>query len=206
MGRRTRFDFGTGFVHAYTRGNNRGPVFVDDFDYVAWLRLFEQIASVCEWRCHAYCLMPNHYHLLLETTQERLSLGMRELNRRFAQRMNKRYERTGHLFEAPYRIELVEEESHLLEVCRYIPLNPLRARLCPDVASWPWSSYRATAGIDHAPPYLVTSFVRSLFGTPSTGAVVYRTFVAAGAPDTSRDMSPDLVPGPGRSRQERSRD
>jgi putative transposase len=190
MGRRTRFEFGTGFVHAYTRGNNRGPVFHDEFDYVGWLCLLADAVDLCEWRCHAYCLMPNHYHVLLETTQERLSVGMRELNRRFALRMNKRYERTGHLFEGPYRMALVETESHLLELCRYIPLNPVRAGLCVDAADWPWSSYRATAGLEHAPPYLVISLVQSLFGTKGTAAAVYREFVAAAA----RDMSLDLVP------------
>lgn len=193
VGRRRRTDFGTGFVHAYTRGNNRQPVFVDEFDYVAWLRLLGDVVGTYEWRCHAYCLMPNHYHLLLETTQPRLSLGVWELNRRFAQRMNRRYERTGHVFEGPYRMERVETDSHLLEVCRYIPLNPMRARLCGHPADWPWSSYRATAGLEHRPPYLTTSLIRSLFGTRSTSASVYCEFVAAGFPDMSRD----LVPGHG---------
>jgi putative transposase len=182
-----------GFVHAYTRGNNRQPVFFDEFDYVAWLRLLDAVVRDYEWRCHAYCLMPNHYHLLLETTQARLSRGMWDLNRRFALRMNKRYERTGHVFEGPYRMERVETDAHLLELCRYIPLNPVRARLCPEPEEWLWSSYRATAGIEHAPPYLTTSLVRSLFGRGSTAALVYREFVAAGF----RDMSVDLVPGHG---------
>jgi putative transposase len=194
MGRRRRVDFGTGFVHAYTRGNNRQTIFVDEFDYVAWLRLLSEVVGDYDWRCHAYCVMPNHYHLLLATTQERLSHGMWDLNRRFAQRMNKRYERTGHIFEGPYRMERVETDAHLLELCRYIPLNPVRARLCGDPGEWRWSSYRATVGVEHAPPYLTTSLVRSLFGGGSTATLVYREFVAAGR----RDMSPDLVPGRGR--------
>jgi REP-associated tyrosine transposase len=188
VGRQLRADFGTGFVHAYARGNNRSVVYMDEFDYVAWLRLLGIVVTRFGWRCHAYCLMPNHYHLLLETTQERLSPGMHRLNGAFAQRMNKRYERTGHAFEGPYRIELVENDGHLLELCRYIPLNAVRARLCEKVDEWKWSSYRATAGLEHAPPYLTTSLVRSLFGKGPTACTVYREFVAAGALAMSRDL------------------
>jgi putative transposase len=193
MGRRRRVEFGTGFVHAWTRGNNRQPVFYDEFDYVAWLQLLGDVVGRYEWRCHAYCLMPNHYHLLLETTQPQLSLGMWELNRRFAQRINMRYDRTGHVVEGPYRMERIETDSHLREVCRYIPLNPARARLCCDPADWRWSSYRPTAGLEHAPPFLKTSLVRSLFGTPKTSIAAYCDFVAAGV----RDMSPYQVQGRG---------
>ncbi|HKI92425.1 MAG TPA: transposase, partial [Gaiellaceae bacterium] len=95
MGPRPRAQFDHAFVHAYTRGNNRGGVFFDEFDYVGWLRLLDRTIRRFGWRCHAYCLMPNHYHLLLETSQERLSPGMRHLNGSFAQRINLRYARTG---------------------------------------------------------------------------------------------------------------
>jgi REP element-mobilizing transposase RayT len=193
MGRQRRAEFGTGFVHAFTRGNNRQPVFFDEFDYVAWFKLLDDVVGRYGWRCHAYCLMPTHYHVLLETTQSRLSGGMWELNRRFALRMNMRYERTGHVFEGPYRMERIETDSHLLELCRYIPLNPVRARLCVHPADWRWSSYRATADLEHAPPYLTTTLIRSLFGTRETSVSVYSEFVAAGI----RDMSLDLVRGHG---------
>ena len=144
--------------------------------------------------------MPNHYHLLLETSQERLSQGMRHLNGSFAQRINVRYARTGHVFEGPYRTELVDDDSHLLELCRYVPLNPVRARLRTRAEDWLWSSYRATAGLEHAPPFLTVSFVRSLFGPHSTACASYREFVAAGA-TASAAMSRDLVAGHGGSGQ-----
>jgi REP-associated tyrosine transposase len=204
VGRRTRSPFEREFVHAYTRGNNRAQIYFDEFDYVAWLRLVDRTVARFGWTCHAFCLMPNHYHLLLETSQPRLSAGMRHLNGSFAQRVNRRYDGTGHVFEGPYRIELVEEESHLLELCRYIPLNPVRACLVHRAEDWLWSSFRATAGLEHAPPFLRTSFVRSLFGRGALAVTAYREFVRAGESAvvaTSRDQ----VPGRGGFGQKRLR-
>jgi REP element-mobilizing transposase RayT len=194
MGRRPRVPFEREFVHAYTRGNNRARVYFDEFDFVAWLRLLERTVGRFGWRCHAYCLMPNHYHLMLETSQSGLSRGMRHLNGSFAQRLNRRYERTGHVFEGPYRIELVEAQSHLLELCRYIPLNPVRAGLVERAEHWRLSSYRATAGLERAQPFLTTSFVRSLFGRGERARTRYREFVRAGEPSPSA-TSRDQVPG-----------
>jgi putative transposase len=184
------------FVHAYTRGNNRACVFFDEFDYVAWLRLLGVTIERFRWRCHAHCLMPNHYHLLLEVSREQLSAGMRHLNGSFAQRINARYDRTGHVFEGPYHEELVADDAYLLELCRYIPLNPVRARLCRRADDWPFSSYRATAGLEHPPPLLTVSFVRSLFGKGPTALERYRQFMAEGAM-RCRDTSRDLVAGRG---------
>jgi REP element-mobilizing transposase RayT len=196
MGRRTRLPFDHGFVHAYTRGNNRSAIVFDEWDSTAWLRLLGETVLRFGWRCHAYCLMPNHYHLLLETSQERISLGMRHLNGAFAQRINRRYARTGHVFEGPYREEVVTEERHLLELTRYVPLNPVRARLRKRAEDWPLSSYRATAGLEHRPPFLAVSFVRSLFGKGDVALERYRAFVTEGAMSTAT-TSGDLVPGRG---------
>ncbi|HVS86526.1 MAG TPA: transposase [Gaiellaceae bacterium] len=167
-------------MHAYTRGNNRARIFFDEFDYVEWLRMVARAGEIAEWRCHAYCLMPNHYHLLVETSQEGLSRAMRHLNGSFAQRINRRYSGTGHVFEGPYRIELIQSQAHLLEVCRYIPRNPLRASLVGRADEWRWSSYRPTAGLEHSAPFLTTSFVRSLFGRGEAALRAYREFVHAG--------------------------
>jgi putative transposase len=190
--------FDRAIVHAYTRGNNRAPIYLDEFDYDAWLRLLSRTVKRFHWTCHAYCLMPNHYHLLLETSQERLSAGMRHLNGSFAQRINVRYDRTGHVFEGPYREELVTDDAHLWELCRYIPLNPVRAGLCVRADDWARSSFRATAGLDHTPPFLTVAFVRSLFGRGSAALASYRRFVADGAAAyaaTSRDLVARRAPG-----------
>ncbi|HEV7133603.1 MAG TPA: transposase [Gaiellaceae bacterium] len=189
MPRRQPLDFAGLFLHVTTRGIGRAPVFFDEFDYVGWLRIFEQTVHRFKWRCHAYCLMPNHFHLLIELVEPTLALGMRHLNGSYAQRINLRNERTGHLFEGPYRPTLVERDEHFLETCRYIVLNPVRAHLCADAADWPWSSYRATAGLAHRPPYLVVDAVRRRFGKGPDALESYRSFVAAGA------MSLDLVGG-----------
>jgi putative transposase len=197
VGRRSRKQFDRAFIHVYTRGNNRAPIFFDEIDYDAWLRLLGRTVKRFHWTCHAYCLMPNHYHLLLETSQERLSAGMRHLNGSFAQRINVRYDRTGHVFEGPYREELVADDAYLLELCRYVPLNPVRARLITRAEDWPRSSYRATAGLTHAPPFLTVTFVRSLFGRGPVALERYRAFVADGAMAcavTSRDLVPRRVP------------
>ena len=196
MGRVPRPDFEGAFVHVFTRGNNRAPVFLDGFDYADWLALLGRTVKRFGLICHAYCVMPNHYHLLFETSLEPLSRGMRLLNGAFAQRTNLRYDRTGHLFERPYGLELVETDSHLLELCRYIPLNPVRAGLRERAADWEASSYRATAGLQSGPPFLTTGFVRSLFGSGERALTLYREFVAAGAA-SARAMSRDQVPGHG---------
>jgi len=91
--------------------------------------------------------------------------GMQLLNGRYARRFNVRYGRVGHVFQGPYNAEPVTADSHLLEASRYIVLNPVRAGLCRDAAAWPWSSYRATAGLERHPPYLCVDWVRSLFGS-----------------------------------------
>ncbi len=176
-------------MHAYTRGNNRAPVCFDEWDYGALLRILARTVDGFGWRCHAYCLMPNHYHLLLEVSQERLSRGMRHLNGSFASRTNIRYDRTGHVFEGPYHVELVESDEHLRELTRYIPLNPVRAHLVGSPEKWRYSSYRATAGLEHAPPFLTTSFVRWLFGRGEAACERYGRWVAEGA------MSRDQVRG-----------
>jgi putative transposase len=165
-----------GIYHVTARGNAREDIFRDEFDYVAFLRGLSATVERYRWRCHAYCLVPNHYHLLIETPEPNLSRGMLWLNGSYARRFNGRHERVGHVFQGPYRAELLEREEHLLEVCRYIALNPVRAGLCDDPASWPWSSYRATAGLERHPPYLCVDWVRSLFGS----ARGFSEFVQAG--------------------------
>ena len=181
----------------FTRGNNRSPVFLDPLDYAAWLALLDRTVRRFGWACHAYCVLPNHYHLLLESSRNRISRGMRDLNGCFAQRINARYERTGHVFERPYREELVLNDAHLLEVIRYVPLNPVRAGLCRSPEEWQWSSYLATAQLARRPTFLTVSFVRSLFGRSDTALERYRRFVSEGVvsrTDTSRDLVPSRGP------------
>jgi putative transposase len=131
--------------------------------------------------CHAYCLMDNHYHIMLETPDANLSIGMRQLNGVYTQRYNRRHYRTGHLFEGRFKAILVQKDSYLLELCRYVVLNPVRAGLAEKPELWRWSSYQATAGLWKEPRYLTTDWILALFGSKKTVARrQFRKFVQEG--------------------------
>jgi putative transposase len=140
-----------------SRGNNQNEIFKDAQDRENFLDILHQVNSRYYWLCHAYCLMDNHYHLLIETRDGNLSLGMRQLNGVFTQWFNRRHGKVGHLFQGRFKGILVEKDSHFLEVARYIVLNPIRARLIKNANQWEWSSYGATAGLQtnrHALPLM----------------------------------------------------
>jgi putative transposase len=188
MGHKHRIEVAGGLYHVTSRGNARQPIFLDDFDYATFLQWLSKTIERFEWRCHGFCLMPNHFHLMLETPDPNLALGMQLLIGTYARRFNWRYRRAGHVFQGPYHSTMVEREPHLLELCRYIAMNPVRADLVADLADWPWSSYRATAGLERVPPYLRVDRVRSLFAVAgSSGAEGFRDFVAA--PNVTLDLA-----------------
>ena len=136
------------------------------------------------WICHAYCLMENHYHLLVETPKPNLSIGMRQLNGVYTQAFNRRHKRVGHLFQGRYKAILVEKESHLLELCRYVVLNPLRIKGKSSAENWKWTSYQATAGIAPMPEFLTVDWVLAHFGNKRSQAMAgYRQFVREGLQD-----------------------
>jgi putative transposase len=154
--------------HITCRGNRGQTIFFDDRDRHTFFKHLASAVERFEWRCHAYCLLTNHFHLLLETSDPaRLARGMLVLNGAYARYVNWRNELTGHLFQGPYHHEPVERDSHLLELCRYIVRNPVRAGLVARPGDWPWSSYRATGALMSPPPFLQVAFVRGLFGSPA---------------------------------------
>ena len=142
------------------------------------------LAEACDrfnWVVHAYCQMNNHYHLLLETVEGNLSRGMRQLNGVYTQGFNRRHRLVGHLFQGRYKSILVQKEAYLLELTRYVVLNPVRARMVADPLDWPWSSDRSVVGEAPAPVWLDTDWLLSQFGTARTAAIsAYRRFVLAG--------------------------
>jgi putative transposase len=154
MARPLRIAIPGGPYHVIARGNNRQLVYLDEHDRTRFLELLAAVVERYRLLCHSYCLMGNHYHLLLETPKANLSLAMRQLNGLSAQRFNRRHGRCGHLFQARFRAILVQKESHLLRAARYIVRNPVRARICDHPAEWRWSSYNALAGAApaRAPP------------------------------------------------------
>ena len=146
MARPLRLEYSGALHHVTSRGNGQAAIYLGDEDRRDFLRLLGGVVEQARWRCHAYCLMDNHYHLLIETPEANLSKGMRQLNGPYTQRFNRRQGRVGHVFQGRFKSILVERDAHLLEVARYVVLNPVRAGMVRSVKDWPWSSYRATAG------------------------------------------------------------
>ena len=133
------------------------------------------------WRCHAYCLMDNHIHLLIDTPQPNLSRGMRQLNGVYTQRFNRRHGKVGHLFQGRYKAILVEKEGYLLELARYIVLNPVRAKMVKTPERYPWSSYQPMLGLAPVPPALAIEWVLDQFArTRATARRRYAKFVHDG--------------------------
>jgi len=140
-----------GVYHVTARGNRRQPIFVTDRDREFFVALLERVIARMKWRCLAYCLMGNHFHLALETPEPNLAEGMRRLNGVYAQDFNQRHRLSGHLFQGRYGSTAITREAHLLEVVRYIALNPVRARFCDAPADYRWSSHAALAGVRDDP-------------------------------------------------------
>ena len=146
MARPLRLEFPGALYHLTSRGNARLPICEDGKDREAFLATLSAAVERFNWICHAYCLMGNHYHLMVETPDGNVSAGMRHLNGVYTQRFNRRHGRVGHVFQGRFKAIVVERESYLLELCRYVVLNPVRAAMVKRVERYPWSSYRATAG------------------------------------------------------------
>lgn len=181
MARPLRIEYPGALYHVTSRGNARAAVFHDDGDRTIFLSVLGDVVTRHGWLAHAYCLMGNHYHLLIETPQPNLSHGMRQLNGVYTQRYHRRHGTVGHLFQARYHAVLVEKESHLLELCRYVVLNPVRAGMVARPEDWPWSSYRQTMGGTQAVDYLFTDWVLAQFGERRSEArEAYRRFVEEG--------------------------
>ena len=155
------------------------PLFADDIDRAWFLDLFGRVCEDARWRCHGFCLMTNHFHLALETPAANLSAGMHRLNSRYANRFNTRHGFRGHLLDRRFYSGEVASEWHLLELLRYVVLNPVRAGLCFDPADWPWSSYPAVLGLIPSPRFLAVDYVLAYFGrTLAEARAGFRQFVA----------------------------
>ena len=181
MSRPLRLEFPNALYHVTSRGDRREGIYEDDTDRIAFLNIFASVIDQFNWSCFAYCLMDNHYHLLVQTPDANLSKGMRQLNGVFTQAYNRRHNKTGHLFQGRYKAILVDEDAYLLELSRYIVLNPVKARMVKLAGNWQWSSYQAMTGKIAAPQWLSVNYLLSQFSKQRKTAIrKYEEFVADG--------------------------
>lgn len=181
MARPLRLEYPGALYHVTTRGNAGQNIFKTDKDRRSFLELFGTIVERFHWRCHAYCLMDNHYHLIVETLRANLSRGMRQINGIYTQKYNWKYKKTGHVFQGRYKAIIVDKDSYLLELSRYVVLNPVRANMVEKPEDWKWSSYVATAGAVESPSFLTTDWLLSNFSDKKKRAQrLYSQFVKEG--------------------------
>ena len=147
MARKNRKWFPGAIYHIMARGNYRQNIFKDDEDFKVFLVLMQDAKTKYGFKLHAYCLMTNHYHLLLETEQTEIWKIMKRINQIYAAYYNEKYRLTGHLFQGRYKSCLVENDSHFLQTSRYIHLNPVKAKMVPRAEAYPWSSYSTLIGM-----------------------------------------------------------
>lgn len=210
MARPLRLEVEDGIYHLTARGNERAKIFRDDADRERFLEVLTNTHHRFGWRCLAYCLMGNHYHLLVRTPQANLARGMRDLNGVYAQSFNRRHGRVGHLFQGRYRAILVEREEHLLRAIAYVVRNPVRAGLCAEARSWRWSSQGGALG-ERPPGLLALSELLGYLGPDrerararyreltEKDAVEYASYadrVIAGSDDFTRRMLAEVAPSP----------
>ncbi|KKU34303.1 MAG: Toxin-antitoxin system, toxin component, RelE family [Candidatus Uhrbacteria bacterium GW2011_GWE2_46_68] len=181
MTRPLRIEYPGAFYHIISRGNAHQDIYLDNKDRQNFLMNLQHCLRSHSLRCHAYCLMNNHYHLLLETPRGNLSQAMRDINGLYTQKFNKRHKRIGHVLQGRYKAFLVEKDAYLLQIARYIVLNPLKAGIVNHPKKWRWSSYSITAGLRESPTWFDSSVILALFTSNKKRAQkYYRRFVYEG--------------------------
>ncbi len=164
MARPLRIEYPGAFYHVYTRGLERREIFRDPKDYEKFLIILAAVQKSVSFLCHTYCLIPNHYHLYLETPQGNLSKIMQETNGRYTQYYNRRYKRVGPLFQGRYKAKLIDQDSYSLQLARYIHLNPVKAKMVSQPEDWKWSSYGAFIGHMKKAEFLETEWLLTQVG------------------------------------------
>lgn len=198
MARPLRIELAGGLYHVTARGDRREDIYRDDEDRLKWLAILGEVCDRFNWRCHAYCQMSNHYHIVVETIEGNLSTGMRHLNGVYTQAFNRRHCLVGHLFQGRFKGILVEKDSYLLELARYVVLNPVRARMVSDVGDWPWSSYGAMVGQCVPPSWMETDWLLGQFGPTrplARGRYVDFARAGVGLPSIWSDLQNQIVLG-----------
>ncbi|KEQ12186.1 transposase [Endozoicomonas numazuensis] len=191
MSRPLRLEYAGALYHVTSRGNERKPIFLEKKDFELFLEVLDEVCFRFNWVIHSWCLMTNHYHFLVETPDANLSAGMRQLNGVYTLRFNRRYGRVGHLFQGRYKGILVDKSSYLLELNRYIVLNPVRAGMVDNPEAWLWSSYLYTLGQMEAPSWLAVDQTLLLFSPNRKQACEH--FIRFVAADSGIDVWQNLI-------------
>ena len=181
MARPIRIEFAGALYHVTSRGGLREDIYLEDADRELFLATLGETCQRCNWRVHAYCLMSNHYHLLIETPDSNLSKGMRQLNGVYTQRFNRKNQRVGHVFQGRYKAIIVQKDRYLLELSRYIVLNPIRVNMVKNIHDWSWSNFKAAIGQVEGEKWLATDWLLAQFGKNTKQAISsYIQFVLEG--------------------------
>ena len=194
MARQPRLEIPGGLYHVTNRGVERGNIVINDDDRRTWLRLLDRVATRCRWRVFAYVLLDNHFHLYFRLTDPNLSAGMHDLESGYATLFNKNHDRSGHLFQARFHAVIVENDSHSVELTRYIHLNPVRAGIVQQPLQFRWSSYRYYLNPRDVPDWLDwTAVLAQLARRESAARVAYKRFVDAGMNGKCSNPLADVV-------------
>jgi REP element-mobilizing transposase RayT len=191
MARPLRILFPDACYHVMSRGNAKALVFLDQRDYEKFLELLDVSCRRFGIVCYAFCLMPNHYHLVVVTPRANVSVAIQYLNGVYSQWWNHRHDRCGHVFQGRFKAQVIRRDRDLAAVCRYVVLNPVRAGLASHPGEWRWSSYRASAGIESSPGFLTLSGIQSVLASDPTGSpfVTYRLFISSSDPHQRVDIA-----------------
>jgi len=179
MARTLRVSYSDALYHITSRGNGQENIYLSDSDREVFLSVLSDVYNKFDWHFHTYCLMSNHYHLLVETPRPNISKGMQYHNGVYTQRFNRIHRRVGHVLQGRFKSIIVEKENYLLELARYIVLNPVRAHMVSFPGEWIWSSYLATTGQILPPAWLSIDWLLSIFGDcKKTSMSRYQKFVS----------------------------
>lgn len=180
MPRQPRIEYSGAIYHITTRGDNKENIFIDEKDRWNFLSILKDITKKYNWLNYCYCLMNNHYHLLIKTPDANLSKGMKQLNGIYTQRFNKKHNRVGHVFQGRYNAKLVQKENYLMVLIRYIMLNPVRAGLINSPEKWKWSSYNEIIENYGKSNFIAKDFILSQFSSKKNEAIdLFKKFICS---------------------------
>lgn len=179
MARTLRIEFTGAFYHVMSRGNQAQPIYSNHRDRSKFLEYLESASDRYGAKIHCYCLMDNHYHLLLETPHSNLAQIMRHINGSYTAYFNATHRRVGHLFQGRYRSVLIDVDKYCLALSRFIHLSPVKEGVSSSPAAYEWSSYHCYTAGQHAQKWLLTDFLLSMIGAGSEVRTSYQQYVEA---------------------------